>query len=958
MHKNYFFLAGLRYLPVLILMVMALSTVHVSAQCNLSLTNSAGGNQPGGTLTVTSSGSTTQRIRWYKDGSLLQTEEATWNPNAVATLLTGPGAQTPKSNVFIPQLSGYKDTVFIADYNNRIWMWWPGLSAPNIILGDAAGSATAVPSGAWAPCYIFIPPSGTDTIFFGEWDGKRVYEWNRRTNQFTQRVGNGYFPTSVAVRNDTVYTTDWHQHVVRRFHRGYVNPGVNVITGATNSRMMFFSGDSMYVVAINSIRKFSATATTTFGTGRLIAGTGVSGPALNQFNDPQHVFLDSIGNLFVADNGNHRIVKWEPGASSGLLVTGDGTSGSAPGQLSAPNKIYISTDGFMYVSDNHNVRQYAHTLVNALAGATPGVYKAVTDGFNGCRDSISITIAAPGPAQPGNFIASKPAVCKGETGVVYRINKVGTATSYNWSYTPAAGVTINTLSDTAVSVDFSGTAASGTLSVVAVNSNGQSLPRDISVTVHNLPVISTISGNSPVCVGATRTLSTTPTGGNWSSGSTGVATIDNSGVVTGASQGSSTITYTYTDVNSCTNTATASVTINALPAVSVSPTGARSICQGDSLLLTATATGVSYQWKEGTTNVGAGASSYYAKANGSYTVTVTNTSTNCSATSSPATTLTVHALPAATVTPAGPITLCEPDSVTFTAGSGTGYSYEWNDGTANVGVGISHTVKTTGNYTVVVTDGATLCRDSVQNISVTVHSLPVAILTPGDTAFCEGGVVTLRVSSADTGLDYRWLRGTSVIPSATADFLDISGTGIYKVAVHRNVLPGCADTTPAVTVTVNPLPTPVAIWDGELFHADPGYVTYQWNTGSQPIVGENDSVFRPSSSGGYSVTVTDSNGCSNISPIVNVNNVNIDPFVKSNNLVNVYPNPANTDVYIQAPVSVNVILTNVEGRKVWSGNGVTKISLDGLPDGVYFLRITDEAGMSLKYEKLIKNGRY
>src|SRR5690606_2724410 len=113
-----------------------------------------------------------------------------------------------------------------------------------------------------------------------------------------------------------------------------------------------------------------------------------------------------------------------------------------------------------------------------------------------------------------------------------------------------------------------------------------------------------------------------------------------------------------------TSTPPTTLTVNTLPTVTSTNTGNQAICSGDSLLLTASGTsGVSYQWKQGATNVGTGAA-YYAKTAGSYTVTATNTTTNCSATSTPATVLAVNPLPIASVTIGGPVEVCTGATVT------------------------------------------------------------------------------------------------------------------------------------------------------------------------------------------------------------------------------------------------------------------------------------------------------
>ena len=104
--------------------------------------------------------------------------------------------------------------------------------------------------------------------------------------------------------------------------------------------------------------------------------------------------------------------------------------------------------------------------------------------------------------------------------------------------------------------------------------------------------------------------------------------------------------YTLVVTNSCGKTATSntiSVTVNPLPAATITPSDTVTICTGESVKLKANVgTSNSYVWKRnGVIIQGATSSSYTATKAGNYRVTVTKTTTGCSKTSA-AITVVIH----------------------------------------------------------------------------------------------------------------------------------------------------------------------------------------------------------------------------------------------------------------------------------------------------------------------------
>jgi hypothetical protein len=84
--------------------------------------------------------------------------------------------------------------------------------------------------------------------------------------------------------------------------------------------------------------------------------------------------------------------------------------------------------------------------------------------------------------------------------------------------------------------------------------------------------------------------------------------------------------------------------------------------------------------------------------------------------------VTVNPLPAATITPQSSTTFCAGDSVILQANSGTGLTYQWKKGAANIAGAtlLNYTAKTGGTYKVVVTSSNSCSKTSAGTL-VTVN---------------------------------------------------------------------------------------------------------------------------------------------------------------------------------------------------------------------------------------------
>ncbi|MFL5763371.1 MAG: PKD domain-containing protein [Bacteroidia bacterium] len=380
------------------------------------------------------------------------------------------------------------------------------------------------------------------------------------------------------------------------------------------------------------------------------------------------------------------------------------------------------------------------------------------------------------------------------------------------------------------------------------------------------PPASVSATNTTVCAGTAATITATPTvGGGTYSWSPGGGTTSSITVTPGAT---TTYVCTYTDLNGCTDTANATVTVTPLPATAVN---SPSICPGDTAHLIATGA-TTYAWSAGVTVTGPNTADASPAATTSYTVT--GTTGACSSTA------------VATVTNGGAIaiavnspTICNGSTATLSASGGT--TYTWSAGAAPLGVNTATaSPSTTTTYTVT---GATGTCTGTAVSTVTVNPLPVTIVN--SPSVCAGTAATLTAGGATT---YSWSAGAASTGVTTAS-ASPAATTTYTVT---GTSAGCTSTAVS-TVTINPPPVSNAGPDLLLCTANPGNLgtaatagdTYAWNpgTGLSSTTASNPAVTLTNAGASavtttYTVTTTSSAGCTSTDAV----NVTVDPVQTAN----------------------------------------------------------------------------
>ena len=163
-----------------------------------------------------------------------------------------------------------------------------------------------------------------------------------------------------------------------------VTSGITVVDGLNLPTGVFVdSAGNVYVANAASGDVVEVTKTGPSG-GSIVAGGNGEGSAANQLDFPGGVSVDSASDVYVVDAFNSRVQKWTPGATSGVTVAGGNGSGAAANQLSIAVGIFVDSAGDVYIADtlNNRVQEWA-------PGATSGVTVAGGNGAGAAANQLN-----------------------------------------------------------------------------------------------------------------------------------------------------------------------------------------------------------------------------------------------------------------------------------------------------------------------------------------------------------------------------------------------------------------------------------------------------------------------------------------------------------------------------------------------------------------------------------------
>lgn len=724
-------------------------------------------------------------------------------------------------------------------------------------------------------------------------------------------------------------------------------------------------------------QSLSLTATTVSG-----ASYSWSGP--NGFTSTTQNPVRS--NLTTLDAGAYSVVATVNGCASATANTSVAITTLTPTPVASSNGPLCPGQNFQlsastipgatysWIGPNNFTSTVQNPSITNVSSIHAGIYEvtATTSGCGTSSQGNTTLVINSLPAAPS--VGNNGPVCDGST--INLTASTITGATYHWT-----GVNGFSSSDQNPSIASANASKMGDYQVyVTVTGCGTSGTVSTFVKTNRIPATPSATSSGAVCLGDSIKLNGTAinVGPNatyaWSGPNNFSSTLANSFVSSANSSHGGTYNLIVTDSGCSSAAAGTSVNIKLTPAAPTASSNAP-ICEGANLLLTATAVNnASYAW-QGPNNYTATSQnpilvSATAAASGSYEVVAIVNGCKSLANS---TTVLINVLPAKpVVTNNSP--KCVGETINLSATSSANVNYSWNgpngfSSTLQAPSISNATQNNAGDYYVIAASAT--CASLQTSTTVVINKLPDApTLTsnPANGMACVGDSVQLFASFLNGGT-YTWTGPAgfgSTMQRPTVYNASTANTGQYSATVTKD---GCVSAAANISLTVSPVPNTGDI-DGENVArrtetktysvVGPLTSTYAWSTtGGGAIVSGNGTSsvnvrwgnINPAAT--VKVTETNASGCKGLTKTLTVDvtsAIGLDKLSLAGGNVMVYPNPANSFVYLNFDLPKSALtqvkLINMLGQTIVNQNKMVLpnekmlIDVSNLNAGVYFVDIT------------------
>jgi len=610
--------------------------------------------------------------------------------------------------------------------------------------------------------------------------------------------------------------------------------------------------------------------------------------------------------------------------TSSATVSVANSSGLSTGISSTNVTCFNAGNGTATANPSGGQTPYTYSWSNAATTAAAGNLVAgtytvtVTDG-NACTVSSTVKITRPAAALSAKMTMVKVTCFGGTNGSITAVPAGGTAPyTYMWSTSP----TQTTAAATGLTP--------AKYYVTITDANGCSL-KDSSTVTQPLNIAVTAAPTNVKCFGgatgsarATGTGGTTPYTYTWST--TPVQTVANA---TGLAPGIYTVTLS--DKNGCVAVNTVTITQPA-SGTTLTVSSVASGCSGATGSATVAATGgtapYTYRWSGAG---GATAATDSPLAAGTYTVSVTDAN-GCRTT----TTEVVNNTSGLTVSVAGTNLTCSGSkngSVTATVVGGTpAFTYSWSGGASGQTGAVASNLAS-GNYTVTVVDAAGCSFTAKATLTQPTRIRPTITKTNETCPGSANGSASITTTGGVAPYTYSWSTGsTAALVSALAAakyYVTITDASGCTHLDSTTVTQPAAIASALTNVNVTCFGGSNGVGSAAITGGTAPY-TYLWAT--NPV--QTTKAATGLIAGTYSLTVTDSKGCTATTTDVITQPASIVPAATSTNAA-----------CGQSSGSVSAAPTGGSGTYAYSwSNGATTASVGSLAAGSYNVTVTDSKG--------------
>jgi gliding motility-associated-like protein len=669
-----------------------------------------------------------------------------------------------------------------------------------------------------------------------------------------------------------------------------INPLMTLTPSGVNPKCTGSSTGSASVVVASGTPGFTYNWSPSGGTGSTTTSTLAAGTYIVTVTDSKGCTLTTSTTIT-----DPPPVTGTPSSTVANCGTANGTASVVPGGGTGPYK-YLWASG---------------STAATISGIGAGSYVVTVTDSKNCTATTTANVNSTGGVT-ASILSSQNATCVTPGNAVVKTTGGTAAFTYSWSPSGGTAATASNL-------------GAGTYTVAVTDANGCISNTTVTITISPNP-LATTSKVDDHCAKGQGSVTVTPTAGTspytylWSPGGATTATAGN--LLAGN------YVVTVTDVNGCTATSTAVVANISGPTATTQSTN--STCfgsnNGTAKATPAGGTGAyTYNWLAG----GSTAVTIGSLSPGTYTVTVTDAA-GCTITSTAVTTEPPKINVSVGVTNAACGATDGTASVTASSGGTGTLTYSWTPGGS---AATTITALAAGTYTVLVTD-ATGCTTSTTALVNSTGGVTANIQSHLDATCVTPGNAVVNTTGGLAPFTYSW--SPSGGTAATANNL-LAGTYTVVVTDANNCL---SNTTVTITVPAGPQATTTKVDDNcgkgigsvtvTATVGTPAY-TYAWNSGGSTTNKASNLI-----AGGYTVTVTDVNGCT-ITATATVNDLNGPSATKSSTNITCFG--ANNG-------TAQVNATGGAGgyNYTWSPSSNTTASISGLSAGTYTVTVSDAAG--------------